>query len=251
MRILRNACYALLPFVALLLLQGCGGGSGSPSTNFSKVTTGPLSVSPTQGTAVPGLPTVFTLHLNSSVTPAGPVALNVTGLPGQAVAAFAPDHLTLSGGVPGISTLTITTDSAIPAGDYPLLIQGTVNNALFGSAQVTLHVPPAVAENQGFALFVDPPAAETQPAGPTIFTVILFPAPGFHDNVRVNVSGGNGSFIVENPAQDTLALAGRPVQTTFRVSQTAGARPGSAATLTVTATNGAFTQTARILVQSQ
>jgi hypothetical protein len=109
---------------------------------------------------------------------------------------------------------------------------------------------PAV--TPGFEVTVTPAFVATLPNIPVIVTIIISPEPGFHDNVRLTVSGGNGSFVVQNPTPDTLSLNGStPKETSFLVSQTLGARVGSAATLTVTATTGAVTRTVVITAEAQ
>src|SRR5260221_729845 len=118
---------------------------------------------------------------------------------------------------------------------------GSGNNATRLNSQVATNPPVTPA----FDLTITGPSVTILPNIPVIFTITISPTPGFNDNVRLNISGGNGIFLIQNPTPDTLALHGStPVQASFTVSQVLGARAGSAATLTVTATTGVVTKTA-------
>src|SRR5262249_4844241 len=124
-----------------------------------------------------------------------------------------------------------------------------------GSGSMTTRLNSQASSNSsgtpGFALLVTPPVATTLSTAPVIFDVTINPDFMFHDNVRINVSGGNGNFVVQNPTPDTLAVQGGAVQTSFTVPKPRGARAGRGANLTVTATSGAVTQTATVTVQAQ
>jgi hypothetical protein len=101
-------------------------------------------------TAKPFLPTIVAPGSSASSTislavVAGfsdSIALSCTGLPSGATCSFAPSTIT----GPGTSTLTITTNSSIPVGSYPVIVMAT-SAALSHSVGVNLTVATSPGAN--------------------------------------------------------------------------------------------------------
>ena len=90
----------------------------------------------------------YTVSVSPSGGFAGTVALSATGLPTGATASFNPTSITGS----GTATLTVTTNSTIAGGSYPIAVTGT-SGSLTNTATVTLAVQVIIPASAVFAKY--------------------------------------------------------------------------------------------------
>lgn len=244
----------LLCLLTLVLFMGCGGGgSTNNANNNGPQPQSPVTVTPATITTAPGQSAVFTVTLQANTLPTTPVVLSVTNLPANATASFNPPQVTFANGATsGASALTITTDPATPLGTYSFTVQGTVDNAVFGTAQAILKLQ-STGTQKDFTLNVTPASAAVQQSIPAVFNITVNPLNGFTGNVSLTITGGNGNFIVSGPTPSALTLDGQtPAQAAFTVTLASNAATGNSQTpLTITATGDSITRTATVTLQAQ
>src|SRR5713101_6800271 len=98
------------------LSHGADAGPGVPQPDFS------LTASPSSQTVTAGAGTSYTVSVSPINSFTGSVALTIGGLPSGATGSFNPTSIT---GGSGSSTLSVSTGSSTPAGNYTLTITGT------------------------------------------------------------------------------------------------------------------------------
>ena len=144
-----------------------------------------------------------------SVTPSGgfngTVNFSVSGLPSGATAAFNPTSVTGSGS----STLSITTSSSTPPGNYPLTIKAASGN-LTHTAKVSLQVAD-------FSISASPSSQTVGRNSKTTFTVSVAALGPFSASVTFIVSGlparVTSSFVptsVTGSGATTLTITTKP-----------------------------------------
>lgn len=202
-------------------------GLGSPLTiNFGAALTPDFSISASPGTqaVVQGDTANYDITINPLGDFSSVVALNVSGLPTGANAAFSPNPATSS------SLLTITTSTSTPAGTYGLTITG-VGGGLTRTASTTL-----VVSQPDFSLSASPTSQTISPGSSTTYTVTITPTGGFASNVSLSVSGlpaGASSEFSPNPATGSSLLT---------ITTSASTAPGSY-NLNITGVGGGLTRT--------
>ncbi len=100
-----------------------------------------LGVTPASRNICVGSTATYTVTNTSIASFAGPVTLSLLGNPVPSTGSFAPNPVP----TPGTSTLTIGNTASVPAGTYPLAINGTATGADPRTANATLIVTAAIA----------------------------------------------------------------------------------------------------------
>ena len=210
------------PGIYSLTIYGESGSLTNSTSVAITVTDFGISTTPPAQTVVAGNATNFTTTITATNGFSDEVDFSVSGLPAGASASFSPASVNGSGS----STLSVTTSTNTPAGNYVLTITGT-DGTLVHSANVTLKVA-------GFAISSSP-TSRTVISGNTSgsFTITITATNGYANNIFLTVnglpSGANVSFSstnVSGSATVTLSI-------TTSTSTPAGVYP-----LTVVATSG-------------
>jgi autotransporter-associated beta strand protein len=144
-----NITAVSLPANTLVGLAVCSHNTGSSSTvTFDNVSVAhpdfDISATQTSQSISAGDVTAFTLSVTGTNFFSGVVGLTVDGLPAGANGSFSPAAVTNSGN----STLTITTATNTPPGDYDLVISGT-NGGITRQETVTLEIVPLDSDGDG------------------------------------------------------------------------------------------------------
>jgi VCBS repeat-containing protein len=151
-----------------------------------------VSIAPTSQTVTAGGSTSYTVTITPVNGFSGVVSLSVSNLPAGAMGNFSPS--TVSGS--GSSTLTISTASSTPSGNYPLITITGASGTLSHIANVTLNViPPPPGD---FSISASPASLTVQQGASVVDTITITSQNGFSGNVNVSVSGapdfGSASF---------------------------------------------------------
>jgi plastocyanin len=183
-----------------------------------------LSVEPASRSLYPGDATTYSVALSAVNGFDDPVNLSISGLPAGATPVFDPNPLA----PPGTSTLTITTESTTPPGEYTLTVRG-VYGFLEHTDQVTLNVlafpdlavgdidlgPDPVAAGESVSIDVEIGNAGAGAAGAFDVTWELFP-------LGETTALANGAWNVDELAAgaytnlETTYLAAQPGPFTLR-----------------------------------
>ncbi len=161
----------------------------------------------------------------------GSVNLSVTGLPSGVTATFAPNPVALSSGIyDAFTTLTVTTSSTAPPGQYNLAITGTSGSQTITTNLYLSIYPPSFYIYCGCGFNLNQGASAPG-------TITISPQYGFTGSVNLTVTGlpsGVTASFSPNPTTSTSTLT---------LSASSSATPVSAAQITVTGTSGSFTNT--------
>lgn len=136
-------------------------------------------VTPNVQTVTIGSNAAYTVSVGAINGFTGDVALSVTGLPTDVIAAFSPDIVSGS----GMSTLSLATSANTPPGSYPVTITGTSSNTTH-TAVVTLTV-----NTPDFSLAVTPSARIVTAGSNAAYTVSVASINGFTGEVMLTVTG--------------------------------------------------------------
>ena len=184
--------------------------SGVPSVaRFVQVTSQQADFSvtaiPSSRKVPPGTGTTYSVSVTPSAGFNGTVNFSVSGLPSGATAAFNPTSVTGSGS----STLSITTSSSTPPGNYPLTIKAASGN-LTHTAKVSLQVAD-------FSISASPSSQTVGRNSKTTFTVSVAALGPFTASVTFSVSGlparVTSSFVptsVAGSGTTTLTITTKP-----------------------------------------
>ena len=184
--------------------------SGVPSVaKFVQVTSQQADFSvtalPSSRKVSPGTGTTYSVSVTPSGGFNGTVSFSVSGLPSGATATFNPSSITGSGS----STLSITTSSSTPPGNYPLTITATSGN-LTHTAKISLQVAD-------FSLSASPSSQTVGRNSTTTFTVSVAALGPFSAPVTFLVSGlparASSSFVptsVTGSGTTTLTITTKP-----------------------------------------
>jgi hypothetical protein len=215
--------------------------AGAASTSFTMAATPPYCTTVAAGGSVtyavnvanaPGASLALVASNPSSSSTALDYGALYSALPSGVGATFGP--ITNS-----VSTMTVTTTSATPAGVYPLNITAT-NGGVTIWTQVVLTVTPAPV-SPAFTISASPSSASVTPGGSTSpYAVTVTPSGGFTGVVALTASGlptgATGTF-----SPSSVAISGTaPVTSSLTVS-TAASTPVGSDTLTLTGTSGSMT----------
>jgi uncharacterized membrane protein len=192
-----------------------------------------LTATPSSQTISAGGSASYTASVSPINSFTGSVALTVTGLPSGATASFNPSSI--SGGT-GSSTLSITTNNTVAAGNYTLTITGTS-----GTTSHTATVALSINAQPDFTLSANPNSLSVNAGSSGASTVSVGVVNGFSGAVALSVSGA--------PSGVTATLSSSSVNAPGSATLTVTA-PSSAAsstsTLTITGTSGSITHTATV-----
>lgn len=240
---------SILLAMGCMLFYGCGNGGGTGGNSGQNP---PVSLSPTTASVMPGDAAVYTVQIQPDNPLIGAVGLTILNLPAGASADFSPPQVTFSSGDrTRTSTLTITTDAALPTGIYDFIVEGRFNTVLVGTTQGSLNVQTQGGPT-GFTLAVTPQSSVVTPTVPASFTITVTPTGGFAGDVSLSVSGGSADIAVGNPTPGVVnVVSTTPVTSTLQVGLAPGATGTLSVPLTITATSGTMIQTANITVQPQ
>jgi hypothetical protein len=184
--------------------------SGVPSVaRFVQVTSQQedfsVTATPSSRKIPPGTGTTYSVSVAPSGGFNGNVNFSVSGLPSGATATFNPTSVTGSGS----STLSITTSSSTPPGNYPLTITAT-SGSLAHTAKVSLQVAD-------FSISASPSSQTVSRNSKTTFTVSVAALGPFTVSVTFSVSGlparVTSSFVptsVTGSGATTLTITTKP-----------------------------------------
>jgi|HubBroStandDraft_6_1064221.scaffolds.fasta_scaffold03440_3 hypothetical protein len=185
--------------------------SSSPSIlDVSQGTTGSatITLSPVNG---------FTGSVNLSV--------KVLGQPAGVTATLNPGTITTN----GVATLSVSTTSATPGGNFPIVVSGT-GAGLTQTAYTTLALP-------GFSIVGPASVSVNQGSTSAAATITINPVNGFAGNVTLTASGLSKGLTAAFSPVTTSSTS----QVTFTASRTAAT---GTASVTLTGTSGNIVQTA-------
>jgi hypothetical protein len=169
----------------------------------------------------------------------GNVTLTASGLPSGATAGFSPNPVSSGSS----STLSVSTGTSTPAGNYALIIAAADANTAAGSAlnsQVTLVVNASTAPD--FTISATPSSQTVTAAAGTTYTASVSPLSGFTGTVSLSVSGlPSGATGTFNPT----SISGGSGSSTLSVT-TASTTPVGSYTLTITGTSGGLTHSTTV-----
>ena len=199
-------------------------GTLTHSTNVTLNVAGfALASSPASRTVTAGGGANFTATVTATNGFTNAVSLTVSGLPMGATASFSPTNLSGS----GTSTLSVTTASTTPAGNYALTVTATSGNLVL-TATATLKV-------RNFSITASPPAQSVLAGVGTSYTVNITTNNGFTGVVGLSIAGlpagVSASFspvLVTNTGSSTLSLT------------TSNTTAGGSCVLTITGTSGSL-----------
>jgi hypothetical protein len=214
------------------LVTGWGSPNGQGLLNaLGPAPTGPnftLSSSPTtldvsQGTSGTA---IITLSPVNGFTETVNLSVKVLGQPAGVTATLSPGAITTS----GTATLTVSTTSATPGGNFPIVVTG-IGAGSTQTVYVTLALP-------GFSL-VGPGSVTVNQGSTVTTTVTISPVNGFVGSVSLSATGLPKGVTASFAPTTTTSTS----QLTFTASGTA--KTGSAS-VTLTGTSGNIVQTATI-----
>ncbi len=193
-----------------------------PAPDFS------LSTTPSTQTVVQGASASYTINILPSGGFDGSVTFIANGLPDGISADFSPNPATAS------STMTITTNTSLPAGSYTLTISGT-NGTLSHTTTVKLNIPD-------FSLSASPGSLSIVKGTSKTSTITVNALNGFTGTVSLDVSGipSNASASLS----PTSVINSGPSTLTVNAGT---ATPGNY-TLTINGTNGTLTRSTTVTV---
>jgi uncharacterized membrane protein len=195
-----------------------------------------LSASPNSQTVAPGAGTSYSV----AVTPSGgyskSVSLSVTGLPSGASASFNPASVTPNGGAAS-STLSVSTITTTPAGNYSLTITG-FDGTLTHTTSVTLSVQSSGGSGD-FSLSASPSTLSLTAKSSASSTVTIASSGGFTGTVSLSVSGlPHGVSASFNPSSATSSST---------LTVTTGGHPQTGSyPLTITGTSGSLSHSTTV-----
>ncbi len=203
-------------------------GATSDSSDLTNSTTVTLNVtsfaiaaSPSSQVIPSGGSGTYTATVTGGTGFNGVVSLTASGLPTGGSAAFNPTSVTGSGS----STMTVTLQNTVAAGNYTLTVKGTSG----GTTQST-NVGLVVSD---FSISPTPSSRTVSPGNSTNYTVNVGNIDGFTGSVSLSATGlPTGATGVFNPTSTTA-----PGSSTLTVS-TSGTTPNGTNTLNITGTNG-------------
>jgi PKD repeat protein len=222
-------------FTASLSVTDNEGLASQAATRTVTVSDFSLSATPSSRTVMPGGTAGYSATITGANQFTGTVAINVTGLPAGATAAFVPDHVTGSGS----TALTVATSSSTPVGSYQLTITGT-SGTLTRSTTVTLVV------NADFSLTINPASRTIKRGNKTTYTVGATPGLGFSGLIKLTVSGLPRS-VTGKFSPPSISGSGSSVLTI----DTNKNSPIGSHTLTVTGTAGSVVRTTNVILVIQ
>src|SRR5713226_4114699 len=195
-----------------------------------------LTATPSSQTISAGGSTSYTASVSPLNNFTGSVALTVSGLPSGATASFNPSSI--SGGT-GSSTLSITTNNTVAAGNYTLTITGAS-----GTTSHTATVTLSINAQPNFTVSASPGSLTVNAGSSGSSTVSVGALNGFSGTVALSVSGAPGGV--------TATLTPTSVSTSG--NSTLNVNAGSSAvagryTLTITGNSGSLTHTISVLLQ--
>jgi DNA-binding NarL/FixJ family response regulator len=187
-----------------------------------------LSATPSSQSVLAGGNTTYTVSATFTNTVNNTVYFSVSGLPAGATANFSPASVVGTGS----STLTVTTSTSTPAGNYPLTITGATSD----SSDIT-HTQTVTLNVSGFTVSGSP-GSQTAPSGGTAnYTATVSVANGFNGTVTWSASGlPAGATAAFNPT--SVTGAGSSTMTVTLANTT----PASSYTLNVLGTSSGVTQ---------
>ena len=165
-------------YVASLTVTDDAGGTSSPATRPVTVPDFSLSAAPASRAVWPGGSTNYTIAVSPGTGFNGDVAFSVSGLPAGATRTFTPASVPASGS----TTLSVSTTSATPPGNYPLVITGSTA-AINHTVAVTLIV------NADFSISVAPSSLSITRGAKGNYAVTVSAGQGFTGTVNFSVSG--------------------------------------------------------------
>jgi hypothetical protein len=218
-----------------LTIYGVSAGMTNSTAVGLTVTDFGITASPLTATVVAGNGTNFTTTISAINSLSDEVDFSVSGLPAGTAANFSPTFVNGSGS----STLSMSTSTNTPAGNYVLAITGT-DGTLTHSTNVTLHVA-------GFSL-ASSPTSRTVTSGQTssAFTLTITSTNGFANNIYLAVSGLPSGATANFSSTNITGSASVTMTITTSNSTPAGVYP-----LTVTATSGNIVLTAGPILKVQ
>ena len=151
--------------------------TSQPATRAITVADFSLSATPSSRTTAPGGSASYSATVAPQNGFTGTVSFGITGLPAGAAASFSPGAVTGSGS----TTLSISTNTSIQAGTYPMVITGT-------SGPVTRTVNVTLVVNGDFGIAVAPATATIKVDGTATYSVAISSS-GFSGTVLFSVSG--------------------------------------------------------------
>ncbi len=198
----------------------------SPAADFS------IAASPGSQTVTAGNGTSYTATVTALNGFSGSVALTASGVPSGANASFNPASVTGS----GPSTLSLTTSSSTPPGNYTVTVTGT-SGSLAHSTTVTLVVnPPPVPD---FSLSASPGTLTFNQGANGTSTITVNPINGFNGSVSLSASGlPSGVTAAFNPSSTTSTSV-------LTLTAATNAATGTA-NVTVTGISGSLTHTTTV-----
>ena len=175
-----------------------------------------------------GTTATTSVYVSSQNGFSGSVNLSLSGLPSGVTASFAPNPVVLASGNSLYATLTLTTTSTAPPGQYNLTLTGTSGN-LTATSSASLNIYPP-----SFNLYCNCSFSLNDGASGQA-TVNVNPQYGFSSSVALSVSGlpsGVTASFAPNPASSTSALT---------LTAAGNAPPVSSVMVTITGTSGSLT----------
>jgi F5/8 type C domain-containing protein len=192
------------------------------SANFT------VSAAPSSQSVIAGAPAIYAANAVALDGFNGNVTWSATGLPAGAAANFNPASVSGSGN----STLTITTQSTIPAGTYTITITGT-SGSVQQAATATLVVM------SDFSIAASPGSQTVSAGTGTSYTATITPIDGFSGSVALSASGlPSGATATFNPS----SVSGSGTSTVGIT--TTSATPEGTFTITITGVSGSLQHTA-------
>jgi subtilase family serine protease len=155
---------------------GGGGGGNNPAPDFT------FGASPSSSTVTAGGSTSYTVSVTPNISFNSSVGLSVSGQPSGITAGFVPSAITS-----GTSTMTVQTNSSVPAGTYPLTITGS-GGGVTHTASVSLTVQ-AAGGNPDFTISISPSSARISRSGTSAYKVAITRSGGFSGAVALTASG--------------------------------------------------------------
>lgn len=199
-----------------------------------------IAATPASQTVTAGAGTSYTATVTASGGFTGAVSFSVSGLPSGASASFNPTSVTGSGS----STLSVSTGTTTPAGNYTLTITGT-SGTLVRSTTVKLVVNP-VGGTPDFTISVSPASLNVTRGNTGRYTVTIGAVNGFTGTVSLSVAG-IGSRVTASFSPTSVTGSG---SSTLSVVVNKRATTGTRA-LTITGVSGSLSHpaTAALVIQ--
>jgi hypothetical protein len=207
-------------YAASLIVTDDRGLPSPPATRTVTVAGFSLSATPSSRSVIAGQAASYSATVSAGAGFSGTVTFAATGLPSGATATFAPSSLV--GG--GVTTLSVTTTAATPAGTYPIVIRAT-SGPLVRTANVTLGVNAA----GDFSLVPTPSSRTISRGASTTYAIAVTALEGFTGTVNLSADG-LPKFVTASFSATSIAQSGTSVLTLSTKKQV------KAGTYTVTVT---------------